>query len=86
MQFHITQHAQEEMIRRNIPLDVLEMVLHNPDQVVLDSSGDKVVYQSPVDFDGKLFLVRAVVVDTVYPPIVVTVYRTSQIRKYWNPR
>jgi hypothetical protein len=84
MHFHITKHAQEEMDRRNIPLEVLESVLHYPQQIVLDSSGDKVVYQSQVDFDGKWFLVRVVVVDDVYPAIVVTVYRTSQIRKYWR--
>jgi len=33
---------------------------------------------------GKIFLLRVVVVDSVEPAVVVTVYRTSKINKYWR--
>jgi len=47
----------------------------------------KKVYQSKVDFgEGKIFLIRAVVDDTIIPATVVTVYRTSKIAKYWRTR
>ena len=47
--------------------------------------GNKKVYQSQLDFgSGKVFLLRAIVDDTVDPAVVVTVYRTSKIGKYWR--
>lgn len=33
---------------------------------------------------GKVFLVRAIVDDAVSPAVVVTVYRTAKISKYWR--
>lgn len=42
-------------------------------------------YQSQIDFgDGRIFLSRVIVADDVDPPVVVTVYRTSKIDKYWR--
>lgn len=43
------------------------------------------IYQSQLDFDtGKLYLIRVFINTTLDPAIVVTVYRTSQIQKYWS--
>ncbi|HUU15375.1 MAG TPA: hypothetical protein VM182_16920 [Terriglobia bacterium] len=42
------------------------------------------VYQSQVDFSGKIFLVRAIVDEQAEPPRVVTVYRTAKVSKYWR--
>jgi len=72
------------MQRRAIPLTLLETVLQNPQQVVPEYGGKK-AYQSRVDFgEGKIFLLRAIVDDKVEPAIVITVYRTSKISKYWR--
>jgi hypothetical protein len=72
------------MQRRAIPLTLLETVLQNPQQVVPEYGGKK-AYQSQVDFgEGKIFLLRAIVDDKVEPAIVITVYRTSKISKYWR--
>jgi len=43
-----------------------------------------ICYQSRFDVDGKQYLVRAMVNDAVEPSVVVTVYRTSKIKKYWK--
>ena len=84
MKFKISQHASEEMQRRAIPLTLLETVLQNPQQVVPGYGGKK-AYQSQVDFGGgKIFLLRAIVDDKVEPAIIITVYRTSKISKYWR--
>ena len=84
MKFKISQHASEEMQRRAIPLTLLETVLQNPQQVVPEYGGKK-AYQSQIDFgEGKIFLLRAIVDDKVEPAIVITVYRTSKISKYWR--
>jgi len=84
LKFKISQHASEEMQRRAIPLKLLETVLQNPQQVVYEYGGKK-AYQSQVDFgERKIFLLRAIVDDKVEPAIVITVYRTSKISKYWR--
>ncbi len=84
MNFKISRHAHEELKQRSIPLSLLESVLQEPQQVVAEY-GEKKAYQSILDFGGgKIFLLRAIVDDKVTPAIVVTVYRTSKIDKYWR--
>lgn len=84
MRFTLSYHARQEMDRRKIPLSLLESVLQHPQQIVLEREGKK-AYQSQVDFgDGRLFLLRAIVDDEIEPVLIVTVYRTSKIAKYWR--
>ncbi|MFM2064964.1 MAG: hypothetical protein RLZZ507_4635 [Cyanobacteriota bacterium] len=84
MTYKISRHAQIEMERRQISLSLVESVLDNPQQIILEREGRK-VYQSKVDFgNGKLFLLRVIVADDLDPKVVITVYRTSKIEKYWR--
>jgi hypothetical protein len=84
MNFRYSRHALEEMARRGISQPTVDDVLAHPQQV-LDTPDGKKVYQSQVDFGGgRLFLVRAIVAEDVDPNLVVTVYRTSKISKYWR--
>ena len=83
MRFQLSRHAQEEIERRSIPMSLLETVLHAPQQILHESGGRK-AYQSQIEFSGKMYLLRAIVADDVDPAIVVTVYRTSKIMKYWR--
>jgi hypothetical protein len=84
MNYRISRHAREEMKRRGIPLEILESVLEKPQQVVDDPTGNR-VYQSKLDFkEGKRYLVRVVTAEEAGIPVVVTVYRTSKLDKYWR--
>lgn len=83
-QFHISEHAQKEAARRGIPREMLDSVLQQPEQTVPERRRRR-AYQSQVDFHGRIFLVRAIVDESVDPARVVTVYRTSKVRKYWRP-
>lgn len=83
MNFRLSKHAKEELQRRNIPLDLPELVLNKPQQIIAEKFGKK-VYQSQIDFDGELFLLRALVADDQDPAVVITVYRTGKIHKYWR--
>ncbi|MHB0913863.1 MAG: DUF4258 domain-containing protein [Armatimonadota bacterium] len=84
MRYRFSSHALSEMKRRNIPPEMVESVLANPGQVVPEQHGRN-VYQSQVDFGtDKPFLLRVVVADNAEPSVVVTVYRTSKISKYWR--
>lgn len=82
MNYQLSHHAQVEMQRRGISIAMIESVLNNPQQIIPERERRK-VYQSQIDFGGKIFLLRAIVVDDVEPVIVVTLYRTSKIQKYW---
>lgn len=84
MEFQLSQHAREEIERRQIPTDLLESVLNEPEQIVEGRAG-KQVYQSRIDFGGgAIFLLRVIVAHDVEPPLVVTAYRTSKLAKYWQ--
>ena len=80
----LSRHAIEEARRREIPLDLLESVIARPEQIVT-LGATLAVYQSrTTDPAGKVYLIRAIVSTAAAPGTVLTVYRTSRIRKYWR--
>jgi hypothetical protein len=83
LNFEFSKHALEELERRQIPRTTIERVLESPEQKlrVLENI---TCYQSRVNFGGKQYLLRVMVNDAAEPSVVVTVYRTSKIRKYWK--
>jgi hypothetical protein len=81
--YQITRHAAFEIRRRGIEESVLRRVLAAPEQRHEIRSGRDVL-QSRIAFDGKVYLVRVFVDVDRSPAEVVTVYRTSQVAKYWR--
>jgi hypothetical protein len=86
MDFRLTGHAEWEMSRRGIPLELAEAVMEHPEQRLVDESAPgRWIYRSRFTFEGgKMYLVRLVVDEGEQPPAVVTAYRTSKIEKYWS--
>jgi hypothetical protein len=84
LNFILSDHANAELEQRSIPPHLVTAVLSKPEQIVPERNQRK-AYQSRVDLGGKIFLLRAIVRDDLVPPVVVTVYRTSRIAKYWRP-
>lgn len=80
MNFRLSIHAQKQLADRNLPLQLLQIILENPQQVV--EEGEIKVYQSQFDRGGKLQLIRVFVNDSLDPAVVVTMYVTSQINKF----
>ena len=83
MEYVLTTHALEEMVRRQIDPAWVERVMKEPEQR-LPGAGNRAILQARIETEGKIFLVRCVVEDWRNPPVVVTVYRTSKIAKYWR--
>ena len=83
MQFVLSPHALEEIVRRQLPVEVVHEVVTHPEQIIPEKEG-RTAYQSRIDFGGKTFLVRVIVADSESPATVVTVYRTTRIAKYWS--
>jgi len=82
MNFILSLHAQQQMASRQIPAELVQSVLEHPEQIV-EEKGIK-VYQSMVEISGQTRLLRVFANDSTLPVIVVTVYSTTQIRKYWR--
>jgi hypothetical protein len=80
--FRITGHARSEAERRGISLDILQEVIEHPGQV-LETHSERKVYQSKIEIDNKLYVVRAIV-EVSDSLTVITVYRTSKVEKYWS--
>ena len=82
----IGPHAAFEMGRRGISADTVQGVMSAPEQRLHVRLG-RVVLQSRVDrgAERKAALVRVFVDIDRVPAVVVTVYATSKVAKYWRP-
>ena len=58
-------------------------VLRNPEQTV-ELPNRRRVLQSRLTLEGKTYLVRVIVAARDEGQLVVTVYRTSKLAKYWR--
>ncbi|MDL1911103.1 DUF4258 domain-containing protein [Chloroflexi bacterium CFX6] len=83
--YRLTSHALQEMERRNITEAEVAQVLANPEQSEMIRDG-RSVYQARIEQGDppKEYLLRVFVDIDDTLPSVVTVYRTSKIRKYWR--
>lgn len=82
MRYRLSLHAQAQIEQRKLPLQLVQIVLESPQQIV-ESDGAK-VYQSQFDYNNKTQLLRVVVNDRADPALVITIYVTSKISKYWR--
>ena len=83
MNFIFSNHALEQIQRRGLNKEKIEEILYSPDQVI-EMEGQK-IFQSIVPFipDGN-YLVRVFVNAEKEPNLVITVYKTSKISKYYE--
>jgi hypothetical protein len=80
-----SDHARLEIVRRDIPFEVVEQVLSSPEQSVPEHGG-LVARQSRVELEGRQYLVRVIVAEQPDASVVVTAYRTSRVGKYWRSK
>lgn len=83
MTFQFSKHVLVELEKRKIPQRLVDQALNAPEQKVPEVD-DITCYQSRVEISGKTYLLRVMVNETVNPALVVTVYRTSKVTKYWR--
>lgn len=80
MNFVLSQHTQDEITKRKILLQILQLILNHPEQIS-EEDGLK-IYKGTFTVNNKPYLLRIYVNDLTHPQTIVTVYRTSKIRKY----
>jgi hypothetical protein len=84
MSYRLSDHAIKQIGDREIPIVLLEQVIDSPEQVLEQSDGSK-VYQSRVSgLNSKTYLLRVFINDIAIPRIVISVYMTSKVKKYWE--
>lgn len=83
-EFRISKHAKEQMDERGISEQMVFDIIQNPAQTVPED--DTLIYQSIRFFveEGRDYLGRVFVNIVKEPHLVITVYRTSRIEKYWK--
>ena len=81
--YRITSHAFLEMARRGIGETIVRRVLTTPEQRRPVRPGRDVL-QSRIEFSTEVYLVRVFVDVDRKPAEVATVYRTSNLMKYWG--
>jgi len=84
-EYRITDHARAEMCRRQISEEEVAGVLTAPEQRETVREGREVLQSHGKPGDpAKPCLLRVFVDTDRSPAVVVTVYRTSKIAKYWR--
>jgi len=78
-----SSHALEQMNLRGVSKSMVESILLKPDQH--KERDDLTIFQSICTEDtGEPFLVRVFVNEKKVPNLIVTVYKTSKIQKYYE--
>ena len=85
MDIFFSKHADEQMARRGINRDTVLMVVSQPDQTIVDKDDIAIViYQSLIKEDNQMFFLRVFVNKDKQPNVVVTLYKTTKISKYYE--
>ena len=84
MKYVFSKHALEQMEIRSISRELVERIIENPDQKVIQDN--LLVFQSKVMINGNSALVRVFINQIKIPAMVVTVYLTSKIEKYYESK
>jgi len=84
-EYRLSDHAKEEMRRRDIAESEVAQVLAGPEQREVIREGRAVFpSRSKSGSPPRVYLLRVSVDIDCDPPVVVTVYRTSKVAKYWR--
>ena len=85
MDLSFSKHAWDQMIRRGINYDDVLSVVSRPDQTIVDKDDPAIIIcQSLIKEDEQMFLLRVFVNKDKQPNVVVTLYRTTKISKYYE--
>jgi hypothetical protein len=82
MDFVYSNHAIEQMYARNINQATVETIIENPLQIILEV--DKKIFHGIIEEDNTKYLIRIFVNRLKQPNLIITVYKTSKIDKYYE--
>lgn len=77
MLFEFSSHSLEQIKLRSITKDVVELVINEPDEIIIEEDNQH-VFQKIIEN----YLCRVFVNTNKTPSIIKTIHRTSKINKY----
>jgi hypothetical protein len=83
MPFIFSKHALDQMNKRGLGKELVIEVLNNPGEIV-EYESLKIFQSLKYNNEGVPFLIRVFVNPENEPGLVVTAYKTSKIRKYYE--
>ena len=85
MDFVFSNHAEEQLLRRGLNRDTVLQVVLFPDNIITDGDETSIsVYQSIIIENEQMFLYRIFVNTIKDPLVIITLYRTTKIKKYYE--
>lgn len=84
MEYNFSKHALEQMELRKISEDTVKKIMDKPEQII-EQNGKK-IYQSIIKTGSQEYLLRVFVNDVTKPNTIITVYKTSNIKKYYESK
>ena len=83
MDFVFSNHAEEQLLRRGLSREFVLQTILFPDHIVVDKEDSSMlVYQSIIEENEQKFLYRVFINTRNNPLVIVTLYRTTKIKKY----
>ena len=82
MNYVYSNHAIEQMNARNITQATVDAIIESPLQIILED--DKKIFHGIIEEDNTKYLIRIFVNRLKQPNLIITVYKTSKIDKYYE--
>jgi hypothetical protein len=80
-----SKHAEEQMLRRGITRETVLLVVSHPEEILTnDEDATVTTYQSLIKEDDQCFLLRVFINTDKFPHEIITLYKTSKIKKYYE--
>jgi len=87
MDFILSKHAHEQMIRRSIDYETVLSTVTLPDQTIVNKEAPEIIiFQSLINEKEQMFLLRVFVNVEKQPNVIVTLYKTTKISKYYEDK
>ena len=87
MDFVFSNHAEEQLFRRRLNRTIIMQIISYPEQIVVDKDNHDIsIYQSIFEENGQRFLFRVFINMAKDPRVIVTLYRTTKIQKYYESK
>ena len=82
-----SKHAKEQMLRRGITREIVMLVISHPEETLADEEDvTATIYQSLIKEDNQRFLLRVFINKDKFPHEIITLYKTSKIKKYYEDK
>jgi len=78
--FKFSHHCFEQLKKRGLTEQIIIRVVNNPSEKIVENG--IAIYQNSIEENSKTYLLRVFVNENKIPPLIITAYKTSKLKKY----